>query len=151
MRLKEYKGTLEEKMSEFDIWVTPSLGEIRDMPQFPDNLKSMKYGFENMAAVTDSFVDATKCSSSRLAQSIASFIAGKKSDEQEKILYSIFNVLLLATGKTDNNLKCQYPIMLKNVYEINSYPQKTSSGSLNEKDLQRTLQIEAVAKIILQL
>lgn len=26
-------ATLDEKMSEFDMWVTPSLGEIRDTPQ----------------------------------------------------------------------------------------------------------------------
>ena len=151
MKLKRNNATLEEKMSEFDIWVTPSLGEIRDMPQFPDNLKSMKYGFENMAQVTNFFEDVASCSSSKLAKSVAKYIAGKDEEEQEDILYSIFNVLMLATGKTDNNLKCQYPIMLNNIYEITSYPQKTSSGDWKEKVLPRTLQIDAVAKIILQL
>ena len=42
-------------MSEFDIWVTPSLGEIRDMPQFIINLDSMQYGFNVMASLTDNF------------------------------------------------------------------------------------------------
>lgn len=151
MKLKRYDASLEEKMSEFDIWVTPSLGEIRDMPQFPDNLKSMKYGFENMAVVTNSFEDVSSCSSSKLAKNVAKYIAGKGEKEQEAILYSIFNVLMLATGKTDNNLKCQYPIMLKNIYGINKYPQKTSASKWKEKELPRTLQIDAVAKIILQL
>ena len=124
MKLKNYKETLEEKMSEFDIWVTPSLGEIRDMPQFPSNLQSMKYGFDNMADVTNSFADLSSCSSSKIAKNVAKFIADKDEEEQVKILYSIFNVLMLATGKTDNNLKCQYPIMLKNVYGVAKYPQK---------------------------
>ena len=52
MKLQTYDETLEEKMSEFDIWVTPSLGEIRDMPQFKVNLDSMKSGFDYMAQVT---------------------------------------------------------------------------------------------------
>lgn len=81
MKLKNYKETLEEKMSEFDIWVTPSLGEIRDMPQFPSNLQSMKYGFDNMADVTNSFDDLSSCSSSKIAKNVAKFIADK--DEEE--------------------------------------------------------------------
>lgn len=49
MKLQTYDETLEEKMSEFDIWVTPSLGEIRNMPQFKVNLDIMKSGFDYMA------------------------------------------------------------------------------------------------------
>ena len=45
MKLKSYEASLSEKMSEFDIWVTPSLGEIRDTPQFRENLDTLKHGF----------------------------------------------------------------------------------------------------------
>ena len=38
MKINDYNATLDEKMSEFDMWVTPSLGEIRDTPQFRVNL-----------------------------------------------------------------------------------------------------------------
>ena len=45
MKIKNYVATLQEKMSEFDMWVTPSLGEIRDTPQFKTNLEQLKTGF----------------------------------------------------------------------------------------------------------
>lgn len=38
MRINNYELSLEQKMSEFDMWVTPSLGEIRDTTQFQLNL-----------------------------------------------------------------------------------------------------------------
>ena len=43
MKIREYSATLEEKMSEFDMWVTPSLGEIRDTPQFQKNLTELQF------------------------------------------------------------------------------------------------------------
>lgn len=151
MKLRNYTETLDEKMSEFDIWVTPSLGEIRDMPQFQENLDNMKFGFQTMAEITNNFRKLQSCSSSRLAKNIVEYISGRKQEEQEKILNSICNVLLLVTGKTDNNLKCQYPLLLRNTYDILTYPQKNASGEWIEKNLPRTLQFDAVAKIILKL
>ena len=49
MKINDYNATLDEKMSEFDMWVTPSLGEIRDTPQFRVNLEQLKKGFDYMA------------------------------------------------------------------------------------------------------
>ncbi len=80
MKLRKYTETLDEKMSEFDIWVTPSLGEIRDMPQFQENLNNMKFGFRTMAAITNNFEKLESCSSSRLAKSIVEYISGRKQD-----------------------------------------------------------------------
>ena len=45
MKLRDYSATLEEKMSEFDLWITPTLGEIRDTAQFLVNLTALKRGF----------------------------------------------------------------------------------------------------------
>ena len=150
MKLPFYKATLEEKMSEFDIWVTPSLGEIRDMPQFKVNLQAMKEGFELVAIITNNFKSISDCSSSNLTINTIKLIETKNDKENEKILNSIFNVLLLATGKTDNNLKCQFPLSLRNIYNIMQYPQKKSTGKWGTKPLPRTLQFDAVAKIISQ-
>ena len=52
MKINNYSATLDEKMSEFDMWVTPSLGEIRDTPQFRTNLEQLKKGFDYMADIT---------------------------------------------------------------------------------------------------
>lgn len=150
MKLGLYKTTLDEKMSEFDIWVTPSLGEIRDMPQFKENLDAMKEGFDIVAEITDSFKSVSDCSSSALAKNTVTLIAQKTDKEKEIILNSICNVLLLVTGKSDNNLKCQFPLALRNVYKINHYPQKMSSGNWITKPVPRTLKFDAVTKIVMQ-
>lgn len=150
MRLRQYDETLDEKMSEFDIWVTPSLGEIQDMPQFKINLDNMKCGFDYMANITNNFESVSSCSSSALARNTIQIIAEKTNDEKQATLNLICNVLLLVTGKTDNNLKCQFPLLLRNTYGISEYPQRNSSGRWITKPLPRTLQFDAVTKIFIQ-
>ena len=67
MKLKRYEASLSEKMSEFDIWVTPALEEIRDTPQFRENLDTLKSGFDLLSQITDDFADCSHCSSSALS------------------------------------------------------------------------------------
>ena len=150
MKLQQYNETLDEKMSEFDIWVTPSLGEIRDMPQFKVNLDSMKCGFDYMAQITNNFESISSCSSSALARNTVRIISSNNDDEKKAILNCICGVLLLVSGKTDNNLKCQFPLLLRNTYGIFEYPQRNSLGRWVKKALPRTLQFDAVTKIIIQ-
>lgn len=150
MKLHQYNETLEEKMSEFDIWVTPSLGEIRDMPQFKENLDGMKRGFDYMEQITNNFETLASCSSSALAHNTVNIISAYNNDEKQVVLNCVCAVLLLVTGKTDNNLKCQFPLLLRNTYGITEYPQKNSSGCWVKKQLPRTLQFDAVTKIIIQ-
>lgn len=57
MKLKNYEASLSEKMSEFDIWVTPTLGEIRDTPQFRENLDTLKFGFDSLSQITNCLLD----------------------------------------------------------------------------------------------
>lgn len=150
MKLHQYDETLEEKMSEFDMWVTPSLGEIRDMPQFKVNLDGMKCGFNYMTQVTNNFESITSCSSSALARNTVHLLSGHSDDEKHTILNSICGVLFLVTGKTDNNLKCQFPLLLRNTYGMSEYPLKNSSGQWIVRPLPRTLQFDAVTNIFIQ-
>lgn len=77
MKINDYNATLDEKMSEFDMWVTPSLGEIRDTPQFRVNLEQLKKGFDYMADITENFADVSHCSSSALAVNVLSYLSGE--------------------------------------------------------------------------
>lgn len=151
MKLNNYSASLEEKLSEFDMWVTPSLGEIRDTPQFHDNLEQLKSGFDHLASITNNFSDVGHCASSHLAKNSLSLIYGMNRDSAQSTLDNICNVLLLATGKTDNNLKCQFPLMLRNQLGISTYPVKLSTGNWKDKLLPRVLQMSDVTKIIVQL
>lgn len=151
MKIRDYNATLDEKMSEFDMWVTPSLGEIRKTQKFRENLEQLKNGFEYLADVTLNFVDVSHCSPSTLAENVLSYVSGKNTKSSVCILDSICNVLLLATGKTDNNLKCQFPLILRNSLGISTYPQKTKGGKWKDKDIPRAFPMTEVTKTIIQL
>ena len=151
MKINNYSATLDEKMSEFDMWVTPSLGEIRDTPQFRTNLEQLKKGFDYMADITKNFADVSHCSSFALATNVLTYLSDKDDGTAKDILDSICNVLLLATGKTDNNLKCQFPLMLRNQIGISTYPQKMNGGRWKDKDIPRAFSMTDVTKTIVQL
>lgn len=151
MKINNHNTTLDEKMSEFDMWVTPSLGEIRDTPQFRMNLTLLKNGFNYLSDITTNFKDVSGCSSSALAANVLTYLSDKDESTAKVVLDSICNVLLLATGKTDNNLKCQFPLMLRNMIGISSFPQKTSEGRWKDKEIPRVFSVTDVTKTIVQL
>lgn len=149
MKLNSYNASLNEKMSEFDLWVTPSLGDIRDTIQFKDNIGKLKEGLDLLALITDDFSGIDKCSPLYLASSIIQFVKDNGTANSVDMIGIIFNVLLLATGKTDNNLKCQYPLFLRKIYNLDAYYQKNARGEWKRKKLSRTLPLEEVSKIII--
>lgn len=151
MKLNDYRATLDEKMSEFDLWVTPSLGEIRDTEQFKINLEQLKTGFDLLSIITNDFSGCECCAASSLAENAIQYINIISEDKAKVTLDNICNVLLLATGKTDNNLKCQFPLLLRNSLNIIKYPQRISNGGWRDKALPRTLCLGDVTKIIVQL
>ncbi len=150
MKLRDYSATLEEKMSEFDLWITPTLGEIRDTAQFLVNLTALKRGFDYLDSITNHFNSYVDCFAANLSRGFLELIDAKTSEEAKEILDCVFNVLLLATGKTDNNLKCQFPILLRRAHNIREYPKKQRSRWVM-KELPRTLEMEAVTNLIIQL
>lgn len=75
-----------------------------------------------MAEITVNFTDVSHCSSLALAANVLTYLLDKDDGTAKDILDGICNVLLLATGKTDNNLKCQFPPMLRNQIGISTYP-----------------------------
>ena len=149
MKLNSYNASLNEKMSEFDLWVTPSLGDIRDTIQFKDNIGKLKEGLDLLALITDDFSGIDKCSPLYLSSSTIQFVKDNGTANSVDMIGIIFNVLLLATGKTDNNLKCQYPLFLRKIYNLDAYYQKNARGEWKRKKLSRTLPLEEVSKIII--
>ena len=117
MKLKEHRYTEQERLTEFDLWVTPSLGDIKDTIEFQNELSNLQDGFHALSIYTNGFSNPETCSSSYIAKAILSRIADTQ--EIELHLTSLFNAILLSTGKSDNNLKCQYPIVLHRLFGAN--------------------------------
>lgn len=70
MKLKTYDAGLEEKLSEFDFWITPSLGEIREAEQFKVDLQKIIIGFDSVALLSSNFRDIQLCSANNLAEKL---------------------------------------------------------------------------------
>lgn len=120
MKLNKHKYTEKERLSEFDRWITPSLGDIKDSIEFINILTGLEDGFNSLSNYTCGFSSLEACSSYHIAENIISSLS--KISGIQSHLANVFNAILLSTGKTDNNLKCQYPIVLNKLYESGEIP-----------------------------
>lgn len=55
MRLPTINLDLETQLKEFDIWITPSLGEIQDTERFKKVMDNVVEIFESLATATNNF------------------------------------------------------------------------------------------------
>ena len=74
MRLCKHKYTEKEKLSEFDRWITPSLGDIKDRIEFKNILTELEDGFSSLSNYTNDFSSLETCSSHYIAENITSHI-----------------------------------------------------------------------------
>lgn len=104
---------LTTQLLEFDVWITPSLGEIRDTDRFREELASVVQTFESLGIASQQFKDVKDCQPSVIAEVFVRITRGKPADEAIQTLQSLASVLFLVTGKSDNNAKCQLPLFLR--------------------------------------
>jgi hypothetical protein len=99
MKLPQATLTTARQLQEFDIWITPSLGEIKDTPQFVAALEAAVRTFDLLAAATNDFASEADIDQNRIADSIVAEISGKET-EAGAILKDLAQVLFLVTGKS---------------------------------------------------
>ena len=143
MRLKKHKYTEAEKLSEFDRWITPSLGDIKSSIEFRNIISCLEDGFENLSKYTDNFSSLETCSPYRITESIIASI--DKINNIQNHLSNVFNAILLSTGKTDNNLKCQYPIILTQIFSGCEIP-ACKNGKLVQTKIPRDFSLDRVIR-----
>lgn len=122
MRLPQISLTLDEQLSEFDVWITPSTGEIRDTEKFQTELNRVTQVFEILRIATKDFEDESACNPDRISHTFIQKLAGTQEEEQFELLRALASVLYLVTGKSDNNSKCQFPIYLRDVAGWTQFP-----------------------------
>ncbi|MCI8951283.1 MAG: hypothetical protein HFG49_14835 [Lachnospiraceae bacterium] len=127
------------------------MGEIREAEQFKVDLQKIINGFDRVALLSNDFRNIQLCSANNLAEKLIPIINDKGMAEATSFLESICEVLYFATGKTDNNIKCQFPVYMKIVLEKDKIPKVSSKGKLVYKDLPRTFGSEAVIKTVVSL
>lgn len=143
MKLKQHKYKEEERLSEFDKWITPSLGDIKDSIEFKSIVTGLEDGFRSLSSYTSGFASVESCSAYSIAKVLITKIKDIKNCDIH--LNNLFNAILLATGKTDNNLKCQYPIVLHRIIGGDEIA-AVKNGKLTQVKIPRDFSMEKAIK-----
>lgn len=109
MKLPIPQQSLNEMLREFDVWITPSLGEIRDTDRFREEMARV---VSVLNALEPSIVAAQSPNDfapSKIATTFLAFIDQADEQTAKEILQSLASLLFLITGKSDNNAKTQLP------------------------------------------
>ena len=153
MRLKALASDVQTQLDEFDIWITPSLGEITDTDKYKEELELVKSAFEIIGAATDKFANVDQCAPDSIAITLASILATKSPSEKKAILLALASTLFVVTGKSDNNFKCQFPLYLRDEAQWQQIPKiKRMRGALTilSSPIPRVLKSETYMSLIAQ-
>ncbi len=158
MKLPIPNVSLQEQLAEFDLWITPSLQEIQDTEKYAQELQKVDGLIDKLGEATNNFASVDSCSPEAIAATCVDLIEqviAKKTTEQEKIqaaieiLESLCSLLFMVTGKTDNNLKCQFPVFLAQTEERTDFPQRRGrNGTFQYSTLGRTIKSDKLSKVI---
>ena len=152
MQLKISDLTLDQQVWEFDLWVTPALTDIRNTDRFRSELDRVLAvlnaltagGAEDLpeARYVASLVDRVFLHLDRLIPDPNQDIVTKAED----FLNSLAALLFLVTGKSDNNIKCQFPIYLRNTVRLERLPNvrmRKGGAVLGDDEIPRVLDSES--------
>jgi hypothetical protein len=123
---------LASQLLEFDVWITPSLGEIRDTERFRNQLGAVARIFEALGTASQQFKDVKNCQPSVIADVFVGLTKGLPADGALETLQSLASVLFLVTGKSDNNAKCQLPLFLRDRARWDAIPSVRRAGGRSE-------------------
>ena len=126
------KQTIPKRLQEFEVWLTPYLGEIRLTTKFADALAASVRALEWLREVTDNFADESALTHEFLRDETMRHIQVKTSAEAKQILLDLVGVLFMATGKAGNSAKVQLPVFLKNVLKRTTLP-RSFGGKKNPR------------------
>jgi hypothetical protein len=78
-----------------------------------------------------------------MATAIISVTRDLPESDRLELLNALAALLFLATGKSDNNTKCQLPLYLRDTAGIAALPKQTASGEVVDTPVPRTLKSDA--------
>lgn len=129
MLLKTHEQSLEQKLWEFDVWVTPSIVDIRNTKRFRIELARILSVLDALSSGENHALDQRRFAANlvdRVLERLDTFQTQATVSDMllhiQEFLASLSALLFLVTGKSDNNHKCQFPIFLKNCIGWTSLP-----------------------------
>ena len=159
MRIPEERLTVSDQMKEFDQWLTPQLERIKDSDKFSSEIDTICNCIRHLSSHISDPMDEGAWSIESIADAVIgssdAFVGGDSfADDEFRVasFYSAFsNLLFMATGATDNNLKNYFLIKL-NQNEVSSLVPKRSISKkgivFSLKELPEATKAEFVARVL---
>ena len=160
MKLPYPKKSLEQQLLEFDLWITPSIQEIQDTEKYDQELDRVSSLIRSIGPATNNFSSVEYCTPQSISNTCVDLIEESISSLEsidnkmalaKDIVESLISLLFMVTGKTDNNMKCQFPVYLAQSIGRTDFPQKKSrKGNIEFENLPlgRTFRSSQLSKII---
>lgn len=160
MKLVSVELSLEEKLSEFESWITASIQQVSETETYRSELEKISLILDSLGAATNGFQRVEDCNPEKMAvyciAEVESIIAEFGTIESSlnaaiDLLDSLISMLFLVTGKSDNNMKCQFPVYLMQSENRTIFPVvKRRNGAVNFEfeELGRVVKQEKVSKLI---
>jgi hypothetical protein len=161
LKLVSVELSLEEKLSEFESWITASIQQVSETETYRSELEKISLILDSLGAATKGFQRVEDCNSERMAvyciaeveRIIAEFGTIESSLKAAvDLLDSLISMLFLVTGKSDNNMKCQFPVYLMQSENRTIFPmvKRRGNGVVNFEfeELGRVVKQEKVSKLI---
>ncbi|MFT0474105.1 hypothetical protein ACMSI6_09175 [Pseudomonas antarctica] len=160
MKLVSVELSLEEKLSEFESWITASIQQVSETETYRSELEKISLILDSLGAATNGFQRVEDCNPEQMAvyciAEVESIIAEFGTIESSlnaaiDLLDSLISMLFLVTGKSDNNMKCQFPVYLMQSENRTIFPVvKRRNGAVNFEfeELGRVVKQEKVSKLI---
>lgn len=149
MLLKQQQQTLDQKIWEFDVWVTPFITDIRSTDRFKHELGLIVEVLDSLCSNGHCPIDTNRFAADfvdRIFDHLDTNAHGENAVKTtaivEKFLTSVSALLFLVTGKSDNNNKCQYPLYLRNQIGWNTIAKLRKSknkAQIQYEDIPRVL------------
>lgn len=161
MKLVSVELSLAEKLNEFDSWITASIQEVNETLTYRKELDKISRMLDSLGVATNGFESVESCNAERMAYycvlEVERIITESGGDASAlavaiDVLDSLISMLFLVTGKSDNNMKCQFPVYLFQSERRTTFPvaKKLRGGELafEYEELGRVIKQEKVSKLI---
>lgn len=150
MRLQNISQSNTEKLNEFDLWITPSLVEIKDTQRYKEEMESTQSLIEVIGAETKEFSSLSDLNLDAIVNAVLSAANAQSQDNANKFIEHGASLLFLVTGKSDNNAKCQFPLFLRDVSKWEKIP-SIENKKVVRKEIPRVLKSSQISGWIARL
>lgn len=147
MKLQSATQNRDEMFNEFDLWITPTLIEIKDTNKYKDELVNTKFLLELIGTETDNFAEIDDLDAAAIVDAVLSAANRKNGKERADLIDNTASLLFLVTGKSDNNAKCQFPLFLRDVSHWEQLPYMRGRN-LARRPIPRTLKSTQISGMV---